>query len=372
MIDIINDEYYMRLALDVATKAKGQTGINPVVGCVIVKAGRIIGIGTHLRRGGAHAEVHALEMAGEEARGATVYVTLEPCSHHGMTPPCSERIIAARAAKVVVAMEDPNPKVAGRGIARLRESGVEVKVGVLGAEARKLNEAFIKYITTGRPFVTLKTASTLDGKIAAKSGDSQWVTGPKAREMVHTLRHQHEGIMVGVGTALADDPLLTTRLSVPALHPVRIVVDSSLRLPVTARLLQDGATRTYILTTERADPAKIKTLEAAGVKVVASGAGKHVDLRIAMQRLGQLEVGSILLEGGGRLNGAMLEAALIDKVMLFYAPKIIGGAAAPVSFALNGWDRMADAVQIGQMEVEVVGEDICLTGYPVYPGQTKR
>ncbi|MFC3345110.1 bifunctional diaminohydroxyphosphoribosylaminopyrimidine deaminase/5-amino-6-(5-phosphoribosylamino)uracil reductase RibD [Paenibacillus abyssi] len=371
MQDIINDEYYMRLALELAKKAQGQTGINPIVGCVVVKAGRIIGVGAHLKRGEGHAEVHALQMAGTEAEGATVYVTLEPCSHFGKTPPCCERIIDAKVAKVVVAMVDPNPKVAGRGIARLREQGINVTVGVLEAEAMALNEAFIKYVTTGLPFITLKTASTLDGKIAAKSGDSQWVTGPKARELVHTLRHLNDGIMVGAGTALTDDPLLTTRLTVPAISPVRIVADSKLRLPLTSQLISDGTTKTIILTTEQADRAKIRALENAGAMVLACGAGSQVDLKQAMKRIGELEIGSILLEGGGRLNGAMLEAGLIDKLVLFFAPKIIGGAAAPVSFQFEGWDRMADAVQLRNMKVDIIGDDLCVSGYPIYPASQR-
>ncbi|WP_028561347.1 bifunctional diaminohydroxyphosphoribosylaminopyrimidine deaminase/5-amino-6-(5-phosphoribosylamino)uracil reductase RibD [Paenibacillus pinihumi] len=369
-MDRMNDEYYMGLALELAAKAKGQTGINPVVGCVIVKAGRIVGVGTHLKRGTGHAEVHALAMAGSEAEGATVYVTLEPCSHHGLTPPCCERIIEAKAARVVIAMVDPNPKVSGRGVSRLRDQGIDVQTGILESEARRLNEAFIKYIVTGMPFVTLKTASTLDGKIAAKTGDSQWVTGPAARELVHTLRHQHEGIMVGVSTVLADDPKLTTRLPVPGLHPVRIIADSRLRIPLSSQLLHDDAAETFILTTEQADNVRVNALEAAGAKVLFCGAGEHVDLQLALKKMAELEIGSILLEGGGRLNGAMLEAQLVDKMVLFFAPKIIGGAAAPVSFSLEGWDRMADAVRLERMQVEQAGEDLCITGYPVYPARS--
>ncbi|MBJ6363470.1 bifunctional diaminohydroxyphosphoribosylaminopyrimidine deaminase/5-amino-6-(5-phosphoribosylamino)uracil reductase RibD [Paenibacillus sp. MAHUQ-46] len=360
----------MRLALELAAKAKGQTGINPIVGCVVVKAGRIIGVGTHLKRGTGHAEVHALAMAGSESAGATVYVTLEPCSHHGLTPPCCERIIQSGAARVVIAMVDPNPKVSGRGVSRLREQGIEVEAGVLEAEARKLNEAFMKYIVTGMPFVTLKTASTLDGKIAAKSGDSQWVTGPEARELVHTMRHQHDGIMVGVSTVLADDPQLTTRLPVPALHPVRIIADSKLRMPLSSQMLHNREAETIILTTEQADPERIRALEATGAKVLPCGTGEHVDLKAALKRLAELDIGSILLEGGGRLNGAMLEAQLVDKMILFFAPKIIGGQTAPVSFSLDGWNRMADAVRLGGMQAEQVGEDLCITGYPVYPASS--
>lgn len=357
----------MQLALTLAAKAAGQTGINPVVGCVIVKEGRIIGVGTHLKRGTGHAEVHALQMAGEEAAGATVYVTLEPCSHYGKTPPCCERIIAAKAARVVVACGDPNPQVSGRGIERLREEGIDVTVGVLEHQSRLMNEKFNKYITTKLPFVTLKTASTLDGKIATRTGDSRWVTGAAAREQVHTLRHQHEAIMVGIGTVLADDPLLNTRATVPAIDPVRIIVDSSLRLPLHARVVTDRTVRTIVLTSgSRASADKSAALEAAGVEVVVCGDGEKVDLTDAMRKLGELEIGSILLEGGGQLNGAMLEAGLIDKIMLYYAAKIIGGLEAPGTFMFAGIEKMADAVSLDRVHVEMAGVDICVSGYPVY------
>ncbi|CAM3967564.1 bifunctional diaminohydroxyphosphoribosylaminopyrimidine deaminase/5-amino-6-(5-phosphoribosylamino)uracil reductase RibD [Paenibacillus alkaliterrae] len=365
-MDILNDEYYMRLALEIAAKAAGQTGINPVVGCVVVKEGRIIGIGTHLKRGTGHAEVHALQMAGDEAEGATVYVTLEPCSHYGKTPPCCERIIAAKAARVVVAAGDPNPQVSGKGISRLREEGIDVAVGVLEQDSQQMNEKFNKYITTKMPFVTLKTASTLDGKIASHTGDSRWVTGAVAREQVHTLRHQHEAIMVGIGTVLADDPLLNTRASVPAINPVRIIVDSTLRLPLSARVVTDRSIRTIVLASGHAAVDKRKSLEAAGVEVMECGNEAKVDLEIAMQKLGELEIGSILLEGGGLLNGAMLEAGLIDKIMLYFAAKIIGGEQAPGTFSFNGFEKMADAIELEQVKVEMAGEDICVTGYPVY------
>ncbi|ANY68810.1 riboflavin biosynthesis protein RibD [Paenibacillus sp. BIHB 4019] len=365
-MDILNDSYYMSLALDMAEKAAGQTDINPVVGCVVVKDGRIIGLGTHLKRGTGHAEVHALQMAGEEAEGATAYVTLEPCSHFGKTPPCCERLIDAKVARVVVATTDPNPQVAGRGLERLKECGIEVEVGLLGERSNQMNEKFNKYITTKLPFVTLKTASTLDGKIASRTGDSRWVTGSAAREQVHTLRHQHMGIMVGIGTVLADDPQLTTRADVPALHPVRIVIDSSLKLPLTARVVTDRTARTIVIATEQADEAKAQELLAAGVELIRAGTGKQVDLPQAMRKLGELEIGSILLEGGGKLNGAMLTAGLIDKIMLYMAPKIIGGAAAPGTFDFEGFEKMAQAIELERMQVEQAGADICISGYPAY------
>lgn len=366
---VLNDTYYMQLALELAAGAEGQTGINPVVGCVIVNNGNIVGMGAHLKRGEEHAEVHALAMAGEKARGATAYVTLEPCSHHGHTPPCANRLIDAGVAKVVVATTDPNPQVSGRGLQRLFDNGIVVVSGVMQEQAERMNEKFNKYITTGMPYVTLKTASTLDGKIAARTGDSRWVTGPVAREQVHTLRHRHQGIMVGIETVIADDPSLTTRTATPGLHPVRIVADSMLRLPLTAKVVSDRTARTVILTTDNSDAAKRAQLEEAGVEVLTCGSGPHIDLTRAMELLGRLEIGSILLEGGGRLNGAMLEDELIDKVILYYAAKIVGG---PVgAFTFPGIERMADAVKLRDVEVEMAGEDIRVVGYPVYSSRTR-
>ncbi len=366
MSDVLNDEYYMTLALEMASKAAGQTDINPVVGCVVVKGGRIVGLGAHLRRGEGHAEVHALGMAGADAEGSTVYVTLEPCSHYGKTPPCCERIIEAKAARVVVAATDPNPKVAGSGIARLRQQGIQVDVGLLEERSRRMNEMFNAYITTGLPFVTLKTASTLDGKVASRTGHSQWVTGSVAREQVHLLRHQHQGIMVGIGTVVADDPLLTTRAAVSGLHPARIIVDSRLTLPVDARVVADKTSRTIVLTTEAADEDKRRLLEAEGVEIVSCGPGPSVDLKLAMRQLAEREIGSVLLEGGGKLNGSMLEAELIDKVILYMAPKLIGGDEAPQSFRFPGREFMSDAIALDKLQVEMAGADIRITGYPVY------
>ncbi|WP_080838545.1 bifunctional diaminohydroxyphosphoribosylaminopyrimidine deaminase/5-amino-6-(5-phosphoribosylamino)uracil reductase RibD [Cohnella massiliensis] len=364
-MDIINDEFYMRLALNTAASAAGQTEVNPMVGCVVVNNGRVVGIGAHLRRGEAHAEVHALNMAGEDAKGSTAYVTLEPCSHHGRTPPCCERLIREGVARVVVATADPNPLVAGRGLARLRESGIEVKVGVLKAEAEKLNEAFNKYIVTGLPFVTIKTAVTMDGKIATREGHSKWITGPAAREAVHALRHRNNGIMVGIGTVLADDPELTTRLGVPGLHPIRIVVDSQLRLPDSARVL-NGEARTIVLTTAGADENRARSLRQRGAEVIACGEGPKVDLAAALAELGRRDIASLLVEGGGALNGALVEAGLVDKIMLFYAPKLVGGDAPP-AFAFTGPERMEEALSIERIEIERYGDDWCVSGYPAKP-----
>ncbi|CAH1197341.1 Riboflavin biosynthesis protein RibD [Paenibacillus allorhizoplanae] len=365
---LLNDETYMRLALQMAESALGQTGINPVVGCVLVKEGRIVGMGAHLKRGEGHAEVLALRMAGEEAKGSTAYVTLEPCSHYGKTPPCSDRLIEAGVTRVVVATTDPNPVVAGTGIAKLRAHGLDVSVGLLGEESAKLNEVFNKFIVSRMPFVTMKTASTLDGRIASKTGDSKWITSAESRAFVHTLRHRHQGILVGVQTVIADDPQLSTRGDVPAVQPVRIIADSQLRVPLGARVLTEQDRQPTILLASAQAPAERRAaLEARGVTVLTCGDGPQVDLTLAMQQLGEREIGSILLEGGGRLNGAMLERRLIDKLVLMFAPKIIGGGqAAPVNIHFDGYAKMDDAITLDRLRVEQFGPDVCITGYPLY------
>ncbi|WP_028548722.1 bifunctional diaminohydroxyphosphoribosylaminopyrimidine deaminase/5-amino-6-(5-phosphoribosylamino)uracil reductase RibD [Paenibacillus sp. UNC451MF] len=366
-MELINDEFYMKLAIQLAEGASGQTGINPAVGCVLVKEGRIVGMGAHLKRGTPHAEIHALQMAGSEAEGATAYVTLEPCSHHGKTPPCSDRLIKEKVKRVVVGCTDPNPLVAGTGIERLRKHGIEVKVGLMQEQAVSLNEAFNKYIVSKRPFVTLKTASTLDGKIASRTGDSKWITNPESRAFVHTLRHRNQAIMVGVGTVLSDNPLLTTRLDVPALSPIRIIVDSKLRVPLTANVVIDRSTETIILTTAQSDEVKRRALETAGVTILICGEGPRVDLPKAMELLGEREIATILLEGGGQLNGAMLEQQLIDKMLLFYAPKIVGGGAdAPSNFEFAGFELMKEAIELERISVQQFQKDVCIVGYPTY------
>lgn len=363
-MNVLNDEFYMSLALDMAERAQGQTDINPVVGCVVVKDGRIVGMGAHLKRGTGHAEVHALNMAGAEAEGATAYVTLEPCSHYGKTPPCCDRLIQEKVKRVVVAAVDPNPQVAGSGIERLRSHGIEVVTGVLAKRSERLNETFNKYITTKLPFVTLKTASTLDGRLASRTGDSKWISNSLARERVHGMRHRHQGIMVGIGTVLADNPELTTRTEVPGVHPIRIVIDSQLRIPDHARLLDTTEAQTIIMTTSQADPARIAELQSRGVQVVLSGEGKHVDLTLAMRTLGELEISSILLEGGGQLNGSMLEAGLVDRVTLFFAPKLIGGTLS--TFTFDGFEKMNQAVVLEEVEVETLDDNVCISGRTRY------
>jgi diaminohydroxyphosphoribosylaminopyrimidine deaminase/5-amino-6-(5-phosphoribosylamino)uracil reductase len=366
-VELLNDEYYMRLAIQLAEGASGQTGINPVVGCVLVKDGRIIGMGAHLKRGTAHAEIHALQMAGAEAENSTAYVTLEPCSHFGITPPCCDRLIQEKVKRVVIGSVDANPLVAGQGIKRMRQHGIEVVTGVLADDCMQLNEMFNRFIVSRRPFVTLKTASTLDGKIASRTGDSKWITNEVSRAYVHTLRHRHQAIMVGIGTVLADDPLLTARLDVPALNPVRIIVDSKLRLSPGSKVVMDRTAETIVLTTGNAPVSRKKELAAAGVTLLECGDGDKVDLPKAMELLGGRDLASILLEGGGILNGAMLEQRLVDKIHLFFAPKIIGGGRlAPDNIQFAGFELMADAIQLERTTVQQFGEDICITGYPRY------
>lgn len=367
----MTDEQYMQMALDLAASARGRTNPNPLVGAVIVKEGRVVGMGAHLKAGEPHAEVHAFRMAGEHAEGATLYVTLEPCSHHGRTPPCADLVIQSKVKRVVVAMVDPNPLVAGRGTTRIREAGIEVTVGVLEAESRRLNERFIHNMLTGRPFVVVKTAMTLDGKIAAHTGDSRWITGPAARERVHRLRDEVDGILVGVNTVIADDPELTTRLSEGGgRNPTRVILDSSLRLPETAKVLDTSVAPTWIVTGPDADAEKADRLRARGVELVqAPRTEEGLDLRAVLEALYQKGVTHLLVEGGASVNGALLQAGLIDKVMSFIAPKLIGGQAAPTPYAGAGFAKMADAMELENVTLEQYGDDICLTGYPKRAGE---
>lgn len=361
----VQDAAYMRQALALACRAAGRTSPNPMVGALVVKDGEVVGEGCHLCAGTPHAEVHALADAGEAARGATVYVTLEPCCHHGRTGPCADALIAAGVKKVVAAMTDPNPKVAGQGLARLRAAGVEVVEGVLAAEAARQNEAFLKWISTGLPFGIMKTAMTMDGKIATRTGQSKWITGPAARERVHRLRDYCDAILVGVGTVLADDPALTARLPESGGHnPLRVVVDSAARTPLTAQMVTDGQAPTVIAVTDRAPAERVAALRAAGAEVLALPAGPTgVDLAALWRALGARKLTSVLVEGGAAVNAAALTANIIDKVYAFVAPKIIGGATAPGPVGGEGAAALAAAVSLEDMACEAVGEDILITAY---------
>jgi len=353
----------MQRALSLARRGIGRTAPNPAVGCVIVKGGIIVGEGWHKKAGTPHAEVHALRQAGEKARGADVFVTLEPCSHHGRTPPCADALVEAGVAKVVAGMVDPNPLVSGRGLIRLRNAGIRVESGVLEEECRRLNESFIKHVTTGRPFVILKSAMTLDGKTATSLGDSKWITNDTSRAYVHKVRGMVEAVMVGSGTAVADDPLLTCRVG-RGKNPVRIIVDSTLRTPLHAQVVIDRTAHTIVATTPAADETKVAALRAAGVEILTCrGNIRGVDLPDMLDQLGKRGIQSILLEGGGTLAGEALRHRLIDKFLFFYAPKLVAGAGKG-PFAGEGVENIAAAVQLERVTVRRFGTDILVEGYP--------
>lgn len=358
------DERFMREALRLARHAEGRTSPNPLVGAVIVKDGVIIAEGWHRAAGTPHAEVHALTMAGDLARGATLYVTLEPCAHVGRTGPCAVAVRDAGIRRVVAAMGDPNPKVAGKGFQILRDAGIEVTVGVCEAEARRLNEAFLHWITTGRPFVTMKYAMTLDGKIATRTGASQWISCEASRRYVHALRDRSDAILCGIGTVLADNPSLTTRLQGrKGKNPMRVIVDSQARTPLDANVVTDGRALTVIATTEQAPEARVKALAVAGAAVWRCGRGPEVDLTQLMDELGRHEITSLLVEGGGTVNFSLLAAGLVQKVVAFVGTKLVGGQAAKTPVEGAGFERLAEAVELSNLTAETVGTDVVLTGY---------
>ena len=358
----MSDIFYMQLALQLAKKGSGWVSPNPMVGAVIVKEGRIIGQGYHEQYGGPHAERNALASCVEETKGATMYVTLEPCCHHGKQPPCVGAILAAGIRRVVVAAADPNPLVSGKGIHILRERGVEVVVGVLQEESQKMNEVFWHYIQTERPFVTMKYAMTLDGKIAAYTGLSQWITGARAREYVHRQRHVHRAIMVGVGTVLADDPMLTCRMKWGR-NPIRIICDTALRTPLYSRMAATANQIPTMIATCCKDIDKWKMYQDAGCKIICVGEEKgHIDLKELMLKLGQEKIDSILLEGGGSLNWSALEAGIVQKVQAYIAPKLLGGATAKSPVDGLGFLTPDQGVQLKNSRILRLEEDFLIEG----------
>jgi diaminohydroxyphosphoribosylaminopyrimidine deaminase/5-amino-6-(5-phosphoribosylamino)uracil reductase len=357
---------YMQRALELAAKGFGYSNTNRVVGAVFVKDCKIIGEGYHEVCGSHHAEVNAFKNATEDVKDATMYVTLEPCSHYGKTPPCANAIVEKGIKKVVIGLKDPNPLVAGRGIQILKDNNIEVITGVMEEEGKKLNEIFLKYITTKIPFCILKTAMTLDGKIAAYTGDSKWITNELSRKYVHQLRHRVSGIMVGIGTILADDPLLTTRLDTGSgSDPTRIIVDSSTRIPLEAKVLQvESKARTIIATTELAARNKIKALEDIGVEIIITPLkNNRVDLTYLMKALGERLIDSVLLEGGSELNYSAIEEGIVDKVNVFIAPKIIGGRGAKTPIGGLGKAVMSEAISIKNIQIHKFDDDVMLEGY---------
>lgn len=351
----MRQEEYMKLALQLAKSTSGQTSPNPMVGSVVVKNGEIVGVGAHLKPGEAHAEVHALKMAGEKAKDATIYVTLEPCSHHGKTPPCADLIIEKGLKKVVIASVDPNPQVAGRGIQKLRNAGIEVEVGLLKDEADALNKFFFHYMNTKLPYVTLKTATTLDGKIATVTGKSKWITSEEARIDVHHYRHEHDAILVGVGTVLADNPSLTTRLKEGGLNPIRVILDSKLRTPIDANVVMDKEAPTWIFTTDEADDAKKQKLLDLGVRIFSL---KRLQIKEILKVLGEEKIMSLFVEGGATVNGSFLKEKAVNQLITYFAPKLVGGQMAPTSFAGEGFHELHDALSLRIVSIEKIGPDV--------------
>lgn len=349
----------MQRALELARRAVGVSSPNPPVGAVVVRDGEVVGEGWTQPVGQAHAEVVALQDAGDRARGATLYVTLEPCSHHGRTPPCTQRIIDAGISEIHTSTLDPNPRVAGRGVTDLREAGVIVHVGEGEDEAKELIEPHTKFITTGLPLVTVKFAASLDGKIATRTGDSKWITGEESRAYVHRLRAASDAIMAGINTVLADDPQLTARspdgTTLPR-QPLRVIVDSRGRIPHDARLLTETGD-TLVAVAESG-------IQIPGAEIVSMpGADGKVDLNALMQELGRREITSVLIEGGGTLIGSLFDLRLVDKVVAFIAPVIIGGRSAPSPVGGLGAERMTDTLRLSRVKIHQFGDDVAITGY---------
>ena len=362
----MNDQHFMQMALDLAIKGEGFTSPNPMVGAIVVKNGKLVGGGFHEVVGGAHAEVNAIDAAGKLAPGATLYVTLEPCNHTGRTPPCTQKILNAGIDRVVVAMPDPNENVAGGGLKYLEQHGLEVTTGVCEEQARKQNEAFITYVTTGRPFVIAKCAATLDGRIATRTGDSKWVTGEAARRFVHRLRHAVDAIMVGINTVRKDNPSLTTRLDGrEGKDPARIILDTHLSIAPDARVLQqDSAADTILVAGKGVGHSKKAVFEKAGVQVIEAPL-KHnqIDIAALMELLGAMEISSLLIEGGSQVLASAFSAGIIDKVQFFYAPKILGGDDG-IPICSGPWaELMSQSVAIKDIAVHRFGDDILIEGY---------
>jgi len=359
---------YMEQALSLARLALGQVSPNPAVGAVVVSGGVVVGQGYTQPPGFCHAEIVALKQAGDRAHWGTMYVTLEPCCHYGRTPPCTEAIIAAGITEVHLAMLDPNPFVSGKGKEQLERQGIKVYVGEREEEARQINEAYIKFITTGLPFVTAKFAVSLDGKIATKSGDSRWISGIEARRYVHNLRYATDAIMAGVNTVLADDPQLTARScggrgGSARVQPLRVIVDSKGRTPLTARVFNEPG-KTLLALGRSVNPEERKNLAQADVEILELPSEEGlVDLEGLMKMLGERQITSVLVEGGGTLLGSLFDHKLVDKVVAFVAPIIIGGKEAKTAVGGKGIDKLADAIGLERVNVKTIGSDLMVSGY---------
>ncbi|MGD6845486.1 bifunctional diaminohydroxyphosphoribosylaminopyrimidine deaminase/5-amino-6-(5-phosphoribosylamino)uracil reductase RibD [Bacillus infantis] len=359
----MTDEDYMDLALSLARKTIGQTSPNPCVGAVVVKDGQIAGMGAHLKAGTPHAEVHAIRMADALARGAEIYVTLEPCSHHGKTPPCADLIIESGIKRVVIASIDPNPVVAGRGIAKLQAAGIEVAVGIRREEAEEINSAFFHFMRTSRPYVTIKAAASFDGKTAAKTGDSQWITSPESREDVHRLRHEHDAILTGVNTVIHDNPQLTARLPRGGKNPIRVILDSTLRIPDDASILHDQKAPVIIFTGSSYDKSKAEKIKALGTELVHLSE-EEVSAGQVLEELAKRQVLSVFVEGGSEIHASFIKGGLFQQIILYAAPKIIGGRKAVPFVGGEGISSMDQAVPLAFKSAERIGPDLKITAVP--------
>lgn len=360
-----NDVKYMRRAISLARKGAGWVNPNPMVGAVLVKDNVIVGEGFHEYFGGSHAEVNAIgNLPMDITRGSTLYVTLEPCAHEGKTPPCVNLIVNQGIARVVAGMSDPNPLVNGNGIAFLKSAGISTEVGLLEPAIRELNEVFITYITTGKPFVVLKTAMTLDGKIATVTNASRWITGEKSRKMVHHMRQELSAVMTGVDTVLFDDPLLNIRMKGTWKNPLKVIADTHGRISLDAKVLKNDPQLTVIATTGLADPGKLKQIERLGAQVlICPMKDNRVDLGFVMHSLGAMGVDSIMIEGGSTLAFSALKEGIVDKIVSFIAPKILGGANAPTAVGGAGIGKMEDAITLKNMKTRNAGSDLMISGW---------
>ena len=365
----------MREALRLAARARGRTHPNPMVGALVVRGGRIVGQGYHRKAGGPHAEVLALQAAGSLAHGGTLYVSLEPCCHFGRTPPCTEAILSAGIREAVIGMRDPNPLVSGGGIRALRRAGVRVRTGLLEEECRRLNEDFCHYIRTGRPFVILKSALSLDGKIATSSGESRWISSPQSRSHTHRLRERADAILVGIGTILADDPSLTARPpGGRARDPLRVILDSRLKIPLTAKILNvHSKADTILATTRHSSPRRRAEVAAKGVEVlVLREVQEGVSLKDLLRVLGRRGIVSLLIEGGAKVSGEALRAGVVNKVIYYLAPILIGGERAPGAIGGEGVHRLADAYRLRDVRTSRLGPDLLVEGYVDGGGRPRR
>ncbi|MBU1672215.1 MAG: bifunctional diaminohydroxyphosphoribosylaminopyrimidine deaminase/5-amino-6-(5-phosphoribosylamino)uracil reductase RibD [Actinobacteria bacterium] len=354
----------MLRAIDLAEEGRGGTSPNPMVGAVLVRDGEVIGEGFHRMAGGPHAEVAAIDAAGGDVAGATMYVTLEPCSHTGRTPPCADTLIERGLGRVVYALEDPNPHVSGDGEARMREAGIRIERGPYAEIVARQNEAYLKWVTRGTPLLTLKMAVTLDGKAATSTGESRWVSSEEARLDVHAMRSVSDALMVGVGTVLADDPLLTPRDVPVARMPLRLVVDSQARTPISSRILDTSDAPTTIAVTGNAPPERVEALAARGAEVLVCGSGDLVDLEGLSRELGHRGITSLMVEGGPELGASLLDGGLVDKLVFYFAAKLVGGVDAPGPLAGQGVEMMKEAMPVRLDAVFRVGPDIKVVAYP--------